>query len=57
MLAAGWCTHSWPPLRQPLPLAQAMASETGVRQDLEAYCALATLGMVQIVDQINRLIL
>ena len=28
-----------------------------VRLDLEAYCGLDTLGMVQIVDQINRLIL
>jgi hypothetical protein len=31
------------------------AERRRVRQDLEAYCALDTLGMVQIVDQLKRL--
>ena len=32
------------------------AERRRVRQDLQAYCGLDTLGMVQIVDQLNRLI-
>ena len=32
------------------------AERRRVRQDLEAYCALDTLGMIQIVDQLQRLV-
>jgi len=32
------------------------AERRRVRQALEEYCGLDTLGMVQIVDQLNRLI-